>query len=161
MGTGSAWGLARRTRWGRIGRGGRARTEVFNTEDDARGCVHRHLRRRATSSRRIGAAYLDTASPPPPAPAAPLEIWTKKLRGYRWVDGFDAWVEDEDDAILDVHPARGTMPDRLLLAHVRASQPTRAWGLYRNGVHLAGRELCISEYWAGEAIRARIKDACD
>ena len=149
------------TRWGRIGRGGQSRTEVFHTKDDASQCVRRHLRRRATSSLRIGAAYLDAASPPPSARAEPREIWTTRLRDYRWVDGFDGWVEDEDGAILGVHPARGTMPDRLLLAHARASPTTRAWGLYSNGEHLTGRELCISEFWANETIRARISAKAD
>ncbi len=145
------------TRWGRIGTRGQTRTEVFTAEADATRCVPRHLRRRASSSRRIGVAYTDTdttaCAKPAPAPA-PIE-WTTRLREYRWVDGYDGWVEDEDDAILAVHPARGTVRDDTLLAHVRLSKTTRAWGLYADGKHIAGRELFISEWWAQEVIRAR------
>ncbi len=75
------------------------------------------------------------------------------MREYRWVDGYDGWLEDEDDAILAVDPARGTVRDDTLLAHVRLSKTTLAWGLYADGKHIAGREPFSSEWWAQEVIR--------
>lgn len=124
------------THWGRIGARGKGRTEVFTSEVEAARSVLRHLRRRASSSRRIGVAYTEPERVSRSVHIPPLIAWTTKLREYRWVDGFDGWVEDVDEAILAVHPGRGRMSDRALLNHVRQSQTTLAWGLYADGKHI-------------------------
>ena len=135
------------------------RTEVFKARTNAAQCVRRHLRRRASASRRIGVAYIDVSQPAAaPGPAPPPIERTTKLGKYRWVDGFDGWVEDVDDAILAVRPARGSVPDGRLLKHVRLSPTTRAWGLYANGENVPGRNLYISEWWAGYAIALQQAD---
>lgn len=143
------------THWGRIGARGQTRTEVFEGQTDAAQSVRRHLRRRASSSRRISVAYVDQGNVAAAEPAPVATEWTAKLREYRLIEGFDGWVEDCDSAILAVHPARDRVPDALLLADVRQPRPTLAWGLYADGKHIVGRELFISEWWATEAIRSR------